>query len=349
MKKNLLIITQKVDAQDDLLGFFVDWINEFSKKFDKVFVITLWQGHYEAPANVFVYSLGKEKNYSRFLKFIRFYFLLFKLIPKSSGIFAHMSPVFAVASWPVAFIFRKRIILWYLHRSVTSRLKLAENLVYKIATAAKESLNLKSKKIIELGHGIKTERFKTERFWPAKNEKLRILSVGRISKIKNYGTLIRAAKILKDRELDFEIKIIGRPVMPDDFDYFKQLKNMTVDLGLKDIVEFAGFVPHSRISDYYKDSDIFINLAPTGGIDKAVLEATASGLLVLISNLAFKKYFGGQDLFFKQGNPDDLADKISNLISLPSGKIKEISDFLVQSVKRHHNLETLINSISSLF
>ena len=29
--RNLLIITQKVDQEDDLLGFFVDWIIEFKK------------------------------------------------------------------------------------------------------------------------------------------------------------------------------------------------------------------------------------------------------------------------------------------------------------------------------
>ncbi|MEX2033097.1 MAG: hypothetical protein WD889_00860, partial [Candidatus Colwellbacteria bacterium] len=123
--KNLLIITQKVDESDDLLGFFVDWIREFSKNFGEVFVITLAKGSYELPPNVHVFSLGKEKGGSRISRIFGFYGLLFKTMPKVGGVFAHMSPVFAIASWPLAVIYRKRIVLWYLHRSVTVRLRVA--------------------------------------------------------------------------------------------------------------------------------------------------------------------------------------------------------------------------------
>ena len=34
MKKNILIITQKVDINDPVLGFFHQWIVEFSKRVD---------------------------------------------------------------------------------------------------------------------------------------------------------------------------------------------------------------------------------------------------------------------------------------------------------------------------
>ena len=146
MSRNILIITQKVDEQDDLLGFFVDWIGEFAKHFDRVFVITLAEGKYDLPNNVSVYSLGKERNNSKIARFFNFYKYLFKLVPQSSSIFAHMSPVFVIASWPVTFIYRRKIILWYLHRSVTFRLKVAEKLCYKIVTASKTQIEqLKNK------------------------------------------------------------------------------------------------------------------------------------------------------------------------------------------------------------
>lgn len=345
--KNLLIITQRVDENDDLLGFFVAWLKEFSKYFDKVFVITLAKGSCELPNNVFVHSLGKEKGSSKFLRIVRFYAYLFKLIPQSKGVFVHMSPIFAIASWPVAVLFGKKIFLWYLHRSLTFRLKVAEKLSYKILTAAKESLNIKSRKVIELGHGIDAERFKTKRSWENR-EVLKILNVGRISKIKDYETLIRAAKNLKDRGLIFEVKIVGQPVMPHDFEYFESLKKLVGDLGLEDFIEFVGFVPYSQIAGYYKESDIFVNLSPKGGIDKAVLEAMASGSLVLISNTAFRKYFDNYALFFECSNSVDLVDKIIFLNRLPSKNKKDISDFLVRSVSSHHRLGTVISRISAL-
>lgn len=352
--KNILIITQKVDENDDLLGFFVGWLREFSKKFNNVFVITLMKGEYNLPQNVFVYSLGKENKNSKILRFLNFYRFLLKLVPKSNGIFTHMSPIFAVMSWPVAAIFGKRIVLWYLHRSVTFRLKLAEKLSYKIVTSTKESLNFKSKKIIELGHGIDIEKFKTtQRNWDnvVLSKKFNILSVGRISKIKNYETLIKTAGILKDRGLDFRLKIAGQPVMSYDFEYFEKLKKLVNDLGLENSIEFSGFIPYSKISDFYKKSDIFINLAPKGGIDKAVLEAMAAGCLTLVANEVFKKYFGdfSQFLIFRYGNPDDLSQKIENLLKLSEDKLNNISNFLQESVERSHNVSNVVDKISELF
>lgn len=354
MTKNLLIITQKVDAEDDLLGFFVDWIREFAKHFNRVFVITLAKGDYQLPKNVFIYSLGKERGTRKTVRLIAFYKLLFTLVPKSSGIFAHMSPIFAVASWPIAALFGKRIVLWYLHRSVTLRLKLAEKICYKIATSARESLNIKSKKIIELGHGIDIEKFrKTQRNWDdvVLSKSFNILSVGRISRIKDYETLIKAAGILKDKGLDFRLKIAGRPVMSYDFEYFQKLKKLVGDLGLENFIEFTKFVPYSQISDFYKKSDIFINLAPKGGIDKAVLEAMAAGCLTLVSNEVFGKYLGDLKRFlvFKHNDPNNLAEKILGLLKLPEQKIKDISGFLEESVRISHSISNTINKISQLF
>ncbi len=349
-----MIITQRVDENDDLLGFFVSWIREFSKHFDKVFVITLTKGRYELPANVFVYSLGKERGSNRILRFFTFYRLLFKLAPKSKGIFAHMSPIFAVASWPLAALFSKRIVLWYLHRSVTLKLKLAEKICYKIATSTKESLNIKSKKIIELGHGIDIEKFRTtQRNWNnlILSKKLNILSVGRISKIKDYETLIKATKILKDRGLDFRLKIVGRPVMFYDFDYFEKLKKLVGDLRLENFIEFSGFIPYSKINDFYKKSDILINLSPKGGIDKTVLEAMSAGCLILVANEVFKKYFGdfSQFLIFRYDSPEDLFQKIKNLLKLSEDRLKNISNFLQESVEKSHNVSNVVNKISELF
>jgi glycosyltransferase involved in cell wall biosynthesis len=347
--KNLLIITQKVDAEDDLLGFFVDWIREFSKKFDKVFVITLARGNYGLPSNVHIYSLGKERSNSKIARAFNFYRYLFRLVPKSAGIFVHMSPVFVIASWPATFIYRKKIIFWYLHRSVTMRLKIAEKLCYKIVTAAKESLNIKSKKIVETGHGINIDKFKTSRNWPT--GQLKILSVGRISKIKNYDILLKAAKTLKDGGIDFNVKIIGQPVMPPDVHYFDFLKSLKEKLNLGDTVQFAGFVPHDKIAERYKDVDIVIGLTPDGGIDKAILEGMASGCLVLTSNKACRKYFDryADKLTFDYGNSESLVEKIISLDQLPSENKKNISDFLVHSVFDSHRLQNLIDKISSLY
>ena len=55
----LLILTQKVDENDDVLGFMHGWIKEFAKHYEKIIVVALGVGQYDLPENVKVLSLGK--------------------------------------------------------------------------------------------------------------------------------------------------------------------------------------------------------------------------------------------------------------------------------------------------
>ena len=56
----LLIITQKVDINDDNLGSFHDWIKKLAG-FADINVIANYAGEYELPENAKIYSLGKRK------------------------------------------------------------------------------------------------------------------------------------------------------------------------------------------------------------------------------------------------------------------------------------------------
>ena len=302
--RNLLIITQKVDENDDLLGFFVDWIREFKKHIPIVNVVAL-----NAPRK----------------SWLRLFLCMLWYIPQSDAVFVHMSPIFAVLAAPWAKLWRKPVYLWYLHRSLTWKLKLAEKLCAKIFTASAESLTLKSKKIVAVGHGINVDRFKTEnRTWGN-----RILAVGRISPIKNYETLLKAG---------YPVTIVGRPIMSYDYEYFEKLKKYKN-------ATFVGFVPYISMPQYYANADIVVNLSPTGGIDKTGLEAMAGGGLVLGGNQGFKKYVREGGLVFEYGNVNDLAKKISALPLLMSQEKAMMSEMLRASVITYHSLSKTIEKI----
>jgi len=345
----LLIITQKVDLEDDLLGFFNGWIKEFAKNFERVFVITLAKGEYDLPGNVEIFSLGKEKGTVKLIQALKFFKLLVRYTRRCDGVFAHMSPLFALSAWPFTKIFRKKLVFWYLHRSSSFKAQLAARLSDFVATASKESLRIRGRNIIEVGHGINSDLFKTERNL-APGKPTNIISVGRISPIKGFETLIKAIKIVLETKIGVNLKIIGRPVMRGDEDYLLKLKKMTSDLNLDGSIQFKGFAPYKIMPAVYREADLSVNLAPKGGIDKVVLESMASGLLVLTSNDAFKKYFGKYNsiLLFEHGNSVDLAEKIKHLISLPPEEKQKISQFLVQSVKEHHSLQETIGRLSDL-
>src|SRR3989344_1150879 len=102
----LLIITQKVDKNDDLLGFFHSWVSELSEHFDDVFVISLGVGEYHLPNNVKVFSLGKPANgrsasggeslLRRFNYIVRFYKYIWRERKNYDAVLAHMNPIYIV-------------------------------------------------------------------------------------------------------------------------------------------------------------------------------------------------------------------------------------------------------------
>lgn len=344
--KRLLVICQKVDENDDHRGSFVDWLREFSRSFDDVSVIALAKGAYTLPANVHVYSLGKERGNPKILQAVRFYWYLVRLMPTSHGIFAHASPIFVVASWPFAFVLRKNIVLWYLHRANTFLLRLAVRLSRFIVTADAKSLTIQHPNIVAVGHGIDSKRFATHRDWSTiASGPLRIISVGRISSIKNYATLIRAAGLLRDQGKAVEVRIVGQSVMASDSEYEQDLTRLVQELRLEDAVRFVGFVAYRDMPAQYAWADIVVGCTPHGGIDKALLEGMAAGCIAFSSNDVMRDTLGrhADALIFEFGNPDDLAEKLQALSAFD-----EVSADMVSSVQNHHNLETTIGWISKL-
>src|SRR3990167_9977863 len=111
----LLIITQKVDVNDDILGFFHGWLEKFAKKFSKLTVICLEKGEYVLPQNVEVLSLGKEAGKSRLKYIFRFYKYIFKYRDDYDAVFVHMNPEYVVLGGLFWKIMRKKILLWYNH------------------------------------------------------------------------------------------------------------------------------------------------------------------------------------------------------------------------------------------
>jgi len=336
--KNLLIITQKVDEDDDLLGSFVGWIGEFAKHFEHVHVITLGAGTPILPSNVFVHSLGKEHGAGKIIQTMRLVRYLWKYGRNCTAYFSHMSPIFAIIAWPFARLRGAKNVLWYLHRSVTARLRLALFLSDTLVTASKASLRIQSPKIIEVGHGIDIQKFATQREWTSAT---RIISVGRISPIKNFETLLYAVQTLHAARYTLHVTIVGRPVMPGDHAYFEKIKKIGG-------AEFVGFVPYSEIANYYRDADIAVNLAPTGGIDKVVLEAMASGCVVLVSNEAFRPYLGSyaDELIIDRNDPQAVADAILNIQNKTTEELKAISRILVDCVRSEHALGATIKEIA---
>ncbi len=356
---NLLVITQKIDINDDTLGFFHNWIYKFSQKVDKLFVIVLQKGEYHLPKNVVVLSLGKEryKDYlpSFLLKTIyllRFYRYIWQFRKEYDNVFIHMNSVYVIMGGLFWKIFRKRIGLWYAHIKVSFLTKISVYFVDFIFSPSKASFKFITPKLKETGHGIDINIFKPSVIRKNQGNRYNLISVGRISQVKNYDVLIRAVKILarqkkfKDR---FSVKIIGAPIYQRDYEYLKKLKKKIRYYHLDSYFHWLGSVPNKNIIKFYRQGDIFICMQCQGGFAKSVLEAMSCGLICIVCSPVYTIDKFSEELVFQADDPFSLAEKIGNVFNWPKKKLKEYQYLAINYVKDNHNLDTLINRILSFY
>jgi len=136
---------------------------------------------------------------------------------------------------------------------------------------------------------------------------------------KGVDLAIEAGKILEKENIQhFKILIVGREELRkfvgDSINY-KWLK-------LADPVE--------EVSTFYKLSDVFLSASRSEGLPYSVGEAMVSGLPVISSNIphVVQNFEKAGDGFVKSenGNANDLAIKIKELISLPESVRKDMGE-----------------------
>src|SRR6185503_12126984 len=135
----LLYVTYKVDAHDSLVGYVAGWINGLAAFMEQVEVICLAAGPASLADNVRIHSLGKERGAGRLARAVNFQRTLWGLRASVDVVFCQFSPEYVLAVAPLAKWKRWPIALWYTHRHVSWRLRLAANLADRIVTASPES------------------------------------------------------------------------------------------------------------------------------------------------------------------------------------------------------------------
>lgn len=350
---NLLVITQKVNLDDDNLGFFHQWLEKLSRKTDKLFVICLFKGKYNLPGNVEIFSLGKERGTSKIGRWFLLQKHLLKCLPHTNGVFIHMCPIYAILSYPLVKIYQQKMIMWYAHAKAHFLAKIAEGLVDKVLTPSVDSFQYKQRKVLITGHGIDIDIFKpSDETGPPKG-KFAVFTAGRIAPSKDPKTLIEAADILVNQRgiKNLEVKIAGTPRRKESKRYFEELKQLVANKNLNANVFFLGGLANKDLVKFYQESDVFVNLQPGGGAGKAVLEAMACATPVVLCTPTFNDLLGDfkNQIIFKDHNPQDLAEKLLNAMNFSAGKKSESARLLRNIVVERHNLDNLIGRIIGVF
>ena len=134
--------------------------------------------------------------------------------------------------------------------------------------------------------GIPLDRFDERHFDPAKAAVIRselgitennrvILNIGRVSQEKNLDELLVSLRDYIMRSPDVVLLIVG------DGPARKELERLSVELGIRRQVIFAGSKPWDEIHLYYRLGDVFVGASESETQGLTYIEAMASGLPVV--------------------------------------------------------------------
>jgi glycosyltransferase involved in cell wall biosynthesis len=332
----LLICTQKVDANDAVLGFFHGWIEHFSKRFSQITVVCLEKGDVHLPSNVDVFSLGKESGTRRLMQATKLLQLSFALRHEYDAVFVHMNQEYVLVAGILWRIFGKKVTMWRNHPKGNSLTDVAVLLCHKVFCTSPHSYTAQFKKTTLMPAGIDTALFSQKEIKGTGNH---ILSLGRISPIKNIRVFIEALIKVSKEGKRFNATIVG-DVLARDKGYAEPLPKLINDNALSENVTIQSGVPHTKTAALYRSSDIFVNLTPSGSFDKTILEAMATGLIPVATNEFLRGVVPGMFLV-----PSDDSEKVATALITAIGLsaeerqayAKKFRDFVAE----HHSLDAL--------
>ena len=121
----------------------------------------------------------------------------------------------------------------------------------------------------------------TDFFQPALERRAQaptLLSVGRLHTQKNVGYLLNLVAALKNKT-EIRAQIIGDgPERPS-------LERTAAALGITDRVQFSGWLPREAVREAYQSATFLVHASSYEGMSNVILEALASGLPVLASDI----------------------------------------------------------------
>jgi glycosyltransferase involved in cell wall biosynthesis len=200
-------------------------------------------------------------------------------------------------------------------------IKLTSKMVFKNAAAVialtehmkVEIQNVYNRDVFVIPNGIdlkKFEDFTKNRIHNNEGRK-KILFVGRLHTVKGVKYLIESMKIIKIDFPNIELILVG------DGEEKCKLESLVKQFNLSEYVSFVGIVPNQQIPKCMIESDIFVLPSLSEGFGIVILEAMASGLPIVASNVGGIPYLVQNEIngfLVEPKNPDQIAEKVLHLL-----------------------------------
>lgn len=344
LNKNLLIVTQKVDQNDPVLGFFHQWIVELAKFSDNVTVLCLEKGVYVFPKNVKVLSLGKERSVSRIKYIFNFYYFTWIERKKYDTVFVHMNQEYVLLGGILWRLLRKKIVMWRNHPDGNFFTDISVKFSNVVLCTSQYSYTAKfNKTISNMPAGVDMGYLFDKKM---KRKEASILSIGRISPVKNILGIVQMISTLNERGWNGNAYIYGDSPSRDK-QYEEEVHCKATSLVQNGIISFKHNVSYGNVVDVYNKYEVYVNFTKTGSLDKTIFEAMACGTMVVVSNQSLlgripnECVCSGVDI-------EDFVDRVHNYFNFPGAKKNEIIAHLKKYAENEQSLQVLIPRLVKL-
>ncbi len=172
--------------------------------------------------------------------------------------------------------------------------------------------------------------------WFGENQPPVIVSVGRLHMQKDYGTLLKAFKLIRDKQ-------IARLIILGDGDERQSLENQIQELGIADDVSLPGFVnnPHT----YMANAAVYVLSSRWEGLPTVLVEALYCGATLVATDCPSgpKEILQNGELgcLVQMQNPESIANGIQQALDGTAPRVKPDS-------WRLYDLDTIIEQYIDL-
>lgn len=166
---------------------------------------------------------------------------------------------------------------------------------------------------------------------------LKLVSIGNVKPAKNYSYLVNSFIQMKD--LPVSLDIIGTTGNGTEYITLKRIiakENLPI--------RFIGQV--NNIAPFFKNYDAFISSSSHEGFGISVIEAMASGLPLLLSDIeVYREITEGNAIFFNIQSPESLKEELRKILSNKSKfyGISQVGRSTAEKYSKEKYLEQLLN------
>jgi glycosyltransferase involved in cell wall biosynthesis len=171
------------------------------------------------------------------------------------------------------------------------------------------------------------------------------LSVGSLTRYKDHGNLVKAAELVARSECKIKFVVAGG----GNDSRLKTLEGQVQEAGLSGRVQFLGH--RDDVPDLLAACDLFVLPSRREAFPLAVLEAMALGKPVIATDCGGTRemiHDGREGFVVPPGNPEALAEKILELLSIPDG-LGQFGQRAMETFRQRFTVSNYVHQFEKLY